>query len=116
MLELGRSSCGRCDHELNHSLHKCEGCQGTIVYGATGEEVAKSANNWSILFGHSAALVNYVLPYIINSGWSSEIPLGWGFGEWAIFGVGAGLLWGYLIGTERAYAVHFLDVRTFHYV
>lgn len=116
MPEFSNIPCGLCNHELNYGLPECQGCQGTIVYGATDNEVAESANNWSIFFGLGASLLLYVVPLIVNASWSSEIPLGWGFGELAIMGVGVGLFWGYQIGAEKAYAVHSGDVRTFHHV
>ena len=112
MSEPDRVTCGLCHYEFIYGAKVCQGCQGTIVYGATVGEVAESAKNWSVLFGIGAVFLLCMVPFILNSNWAFKIPMGWGLGAWSLLVAGAAFIWGYWIGTNRAHQAHFREVRT----
>jgi hypothetical protein len=98
---MDQDVCGLCKTSINPGAVVCVGCQGSIVYGATREEMSSAAKRW----GFPAAILAIV---------------GWG----VIFGVSPGaLVAGVIVGIAASVAgsascrkSHVAEVRTFRHI
>lgn len=105
--------CGLCHYWFDQGVAVCQGCQGTIVYGATVSEAAEGGKTAAFVWGLGAVLVIYLVPFLLKSqlGWS--VAPGWGMDAWGMIGVAAAALWGYSQGYSATHGVMYGQVRTF---
>lgn len=105
--------CGLCHYEFSDGATVCQGCFGTIVYGATDSEVDESAKAMALLCGFGAAFVLFALPVILNSKFGTSLSAGWNLGWWSLVPLLAAAIWGYHRGVVNAERKHRGKVRTF---
>lgn len=105
--------CGLCHYEFDCGVHVCQGCQGTVVYGATREELADGAKLGAIVWGGGALFLFYALPHLLNSQFGWTISSGWGVGIWGLVIVMATGVWGVMSGSTRVQKSLSGLVRTF---
>lgn len=105
--------CGLCHYEFDYGVRVCQGCQGTVVYGATGEEQSEAAKIGATMWGGGILFLLYALPLILNSQFSWSISSGWGLGIWGLAIAAAAGIWGAMRGSANAQASQQGSVRTF---
>ncbi len=105
--------CGLCHYEFDHGVRVCQGCQGTVVYGATNAEANESAKVHGVLYGGAALFLIYALPILLNTELGWKVPLGWGMGYWGFVVVAIAGLWGLNHGYGKASMARHGQIRTF---
>ncbi|MFB9160463.1 hypothetical protein [Chromobacterium violaceum] len=105
--------CGLCHYEFNHGARVCQGCQGTIVYGATTAETNESAKVFAVLFGGGALLLVYGLPYFLQQKMGWDVVAGWGLGMGGLAISGVAAAFGAYTGMRSKIAEMAGVVRTF---
>ncbi len=113
MSEMMKIKCGLCSYEFEHTARICQGCQGSIVHGATDQEISNAHNGGLIIWGFASALLVYGLPAFINSQFDSNISIAFGLGFWGLFPVGLAALLGGHKEKERERGSKCGQIRTF---
>ncbi|PAV25277.1 hypothetical protein CF392_11785 [Tamilnaduibacter salinus] len=86
--------CGLCHYEFEHGARVCQGCQGTVVYGATGAESSEGFKVGALTWGVLTLLVFYGAPLLLNHQFDLNISVGWGLGIWALVPAAIAAFWG----------------------
>ncbi len=76
MSDVPTYTCGQCHYNFNHGAHVCQGCRGTIVYGATQREVSEAQKLWGFSFGLIALIGFHTIPMYLNSSFNWSLPTG----------------------------------------
>lgn len=106
-------TCGHCHFEFNKGVTACQGCLGTVIWGATQQEMHQSGQFMAIVGAVLGALLMFGLPAALNKYLGTDLTLGYGFGFGALIPVGITGLIGYFWGSNKAAKEHRGKCRTF---
>lgn len=106
-------TCGHCHFEFNKGVTACQGCLGTVIWGATPQEMHYAGQFMAIVGAVLGALLMFGLPAALNKYLGTDLTLGYGFGYGALIPVGITGLIGYFLGSINAAKKHRGECRTF---
>lgn len=114
-MEEKTHTCGLCHYEFRVGATVCQGCQGRIVYGASGWEESESGKAWAFLLVVVAALLVYLLPDAIQEYTDFSVTRAWGLGFWSLIPLILAAIVGYIVGIVKASNKYDGKIRTFRY-
>ena len=106
-------TCGHCHFEFNNGVTTCQGCLGTVVWGATHQEMHQAGLFMAIVGAVIGALLMFGIPAALNNYLGTAIKLGYGLGFGALIPVGITAMAGYFWGSNNAVKAHRGECRTF---
>lgn len=106
-------TCGQCHFEFNKGVRVCQGCQGTVIYGATQQETNEAGSFGAIIWAVLMALLLYGLPALLNKYVETHFKIGFGLGFTSLIFLGVAAMFGYFRGMTRAQRAHAGECRTF---
>lgn len=105
-------TCGHCHFQFNHGVTACQGCLGTVIWGATQQEMHQAGCRMAIVGAVLGAAVMFGIPQALNMNAGTHIALGYGFGLGALIPVGVTGLIGYFWGSNNTAKKHRGSCRT----
>lgn len=81
---MDKIKCGLCHYDFDYGVQICQGCTGTVVYGATQSETSIAFSTGAQFVGIISLLLMYGLPLLLNAQFSWSIGLGWSLGLYGI--------------------------------
>jgi len=106
-------TCGHCHFEFNRGVTTCQGCLGTVVWGATQKEKHEAGLFGAFVGAAAGGLVMFGLPAGLNKYLATDVAMGFGFGIWALMPIAVLAAIGYVKGTITAEKQHRGECRTF---
>ena len=108
-------TCGLCHYEFQYGAHVCQGCQGTVIYGASNHELIEARKTGAAIWGLLAFGVMYLLPMLAGDQLGWKMGPGWGLGFWGLVPVLGAAVWGGFSQEGKERAEKFGLVRTFRH-
>jgi hypothetical protein len=107
MFEQYVIKCGECRFEFEYGSHRCQGCQGKIIYGPTKSELQKGGILWATLYSCVAfILLLFLIVSSISLEWKLTICIPT---LWIV------AIWGYFSGIKKVRKHYENSIRTFRF-
>ena len=107
--------CGLCHYEFEYGVHVCQGCKGSVVYGASNYELLEARKLGAMIWGVLAFLALFLLPMLAGSELGWKVQTGWGLGIWGLAVVAGAAIWGAFSHEGKERAAKYGMVRTFRH-
>jgi len=104
---------GHCHFQFNGGVTTCQGCLGTVVWGATQKEKHEAGLFGAVIGAGVGGLVMFGLPTALNKYLSMDVAMGFGFGLGALAAIAVLAAIGYVKGSLSAEKQHRGECRTF---
>jgi hypothetical protein len=113
--QVAKVTCGQCHYEFDMGAHVCQGCTGSIVYGASDYEMLEARKIGGMMWGFIAVFLLYLLPMLLNSEFGYKTTMGWGMGVFGLAIVGVAVVWGAFTNQAKVKAEKAGLIRTFRH-
>lgn len=107
--------CGQCHYEFEHGVHVCQGCKGSVEYGATAYELNQAWQLGLKIGALISAILFLFLPQILSHELEWKLQFAYGLGIWVIpIGFITAIVGGYYF-RRRELESKYGMIRTFRY-